>query len=296
MRVFVTGGSGLIGSKFVREFFNLGASTYYTYLSRESNVDKGSGMRLDVGDRESTLHCIKGARPDVVVHCSSITNVDMCETDPKMAHAVNVQGTQNVIDACRATKSKLIFISSSFVFSGKKDVYTEDDRPDAVNVYGQNKADGERLVRESGVPWMILRTDQPYRWSPKHVQKNNVMRLIGLFERGEPFKEVVDWYNNPTLVDNLVDAAKRLMIDWEDGIYHTTGSDFVNRYEVATTVADAMGANKEIIIKMSSNDLMLPAKRPNVRMSSEKVQRRTGMRMLGIKEGVDVVMQQRKKG
>ncbi len=296
MRVFITGGSGLIGSKFVREFFKLGAGTYYTYLSRDSTVDKGVPMKLDVSDRESTMHYILGARPDLVIHCSSITNVDLCETDPKLAHEVNVQGTQNVVDACKAANSKIIFMSSSFVFSGKKEFYTEEDEPDAINVYGRNKADGERIVRESGLPYMIFRTDQPYRWSPKHVQKNNVMRLIGLFEKGQPFKEVVDWYNNPTLVDNLVDVAKRLMVDWEDGIYHTVGSDFVSRYDVATTVADAMGAKRELIVKMSSNDLKLPANRPNVRMSNEKVRKKTGLKMLGIKEGVDLVMQQRKNG
>jgi dTDP-4-dehydrorhamnose reductase len=295
MKVFVTGGSGMIGSKFVEELSKRGDDVLYSYLSRDASIGFGKPVELDVTDRDAVISTITKFKPDLVIHCSALTKVDLCETDPNLADRINVQGTQNVVDACKKVNSKIIYISTSFVFDGSKEIFTEEDKTHAINQYGLTKLKGEDIVRKSGLPFMILRTDHPYRWSPLHAEKNNAMRLIGLFERKEKFREADDWFNTPTLVENLVDASLKLIDDWEDGIYHVVGSDYVSRYELAMTVADMVKGDKQLVEKVKSSVFNLPTKRPNVHMSNEKVQKKTGVKMLGVKDGMRIVLEQRGK-
>ena len=295
MRILVTGGSGLIGSKFVNDLDKKGNDVLYTYLSRKIPNSHGKSIELDVTDKKAILSVIEKFEPDITIHCSALTNVDICETDPKLANRVNVEGTKNIVNACKKSDSKIIYISTSFVFDGFKKIFYEDDKAHPINKYGLTKLKGEKLTKESGLPFMILRTDHPYRWSPAHVEKNNVMRMIKLFESGEKFREATDWFNMPTLVDNLVEASIKLIRKWEDGIYHVMGSDYISRYNLAMKVADAVGGDRNLVTKARSADFDLPTKRPNVHMSNEKVQERTGVKMLGIEDGIKIALKQRGK-
>lgn len=295
MKVFVTGGSGMIGSKFVEELSKAGHDVMYSYLSRDSDIGFGKSVRMDVTDRESVISTIVKFRPDLVIHCSAITKVDLCESDPDLAERTNVHGTQNVVDACKQVGSKIVYISTSFVFDGSKEIFTEDDTPHAINQYGLTKLMGEEIVRSSGLLHMVIRTDHPYRWSPLHVEKNNVMRIIRLFQKKEKFREADDWFNTPTLVDNFVEVSLELVNDWEDGVYHVAGPDYVSRYELAMKIAEAVGGDKNLVEKVKSSVFNLPTKRPNVHMSSEKAEKKTGIRMIGVDRGVEIVLEQRSR-
>jgi len=293
MKVLVTGGSGVIGSKLVSNFVADRNDVLYTYLSRNIPVEGAQPVELDITNRKNTTDLIADFNPDLVFHCSALTKVDLCETNPEIAEKINVQGTKNVVDAAKKAGSKIAYISTSFVFDGKKKTFDENDKTHPVDQYGLTKLKGEEITRKSGQPFLILRTDHPYRWSPLHLEKNNVMRLIGLFERGEKINDATDWYNTPTLVDNFSEASASMIKKWEDGIYHVVGSDFVNRYDFACKVADLMGEDKKLINKIKATDLKLPARRPNVHMNNEKIQEKTGVKMLGIEDGIKIVLKQR---
>lgn len=293
MKILVTGGSGMIGSSFVSELAKKGHDVLYTYLSRKIDIEGGEPISLDISKRELVSSIFQDFQPDLTIHCSAVTKVDLCETNPSIAEAINVQGTKNVADACKNVNSKLIYISTSFVFDGSKKIFYEDDETNPINEYGKTKLEGEKIVRKSGLPFMIIRTDHPYKWSPLHIEKNNVMRMIGLFERKEKFREADDWFNTPTLVDNLVEASLKLIENWEDGIYQIVGSDYISRYDLAMKVAEAIGGDNSLVEKVKSSIFNLPTKRPNVHMSNVKVQKKTNIKLLGIEEGIKFILDQR---
>lgn len=293
MKILVTGGSGVIGSKFVNLLSENQNEVLYTYLSRDAPVDGGRPEMLDITDRDSVMGLVKKFEPEIIIHCSALTDADLCETNPELGNRINVEGTRNVLEAGKKSGSKFVFISTAHVFYDSKKVFTEEDKPKPINKYGVSKVMAEDVVKKSGVPFLILRTDHPYRWSPAHLKKNNVMRVITLLEKKEKFREASDWYNMPTLVDNFVEVAYKLIKKWEDGIYHTIGPDYINRYDFAAKVADAMGADKSLIQKIKFSDLPLAAKRPNIKMSNDKVEKKTGMKMVGVDEGINIVMKQR---
>jgi dTDP-4-dehydrorhamnose reductase len=284
MKILVIGGSGTIGSKIVRKFAENKNDVIYTYYENKLNV--GIGHRLDIRKKDETIDLISKVNADVVIHTAALTNVDLCETDKKLADSINVTGTENVITGCQKTNSKIVYISTSFVFNGEKNEYFEEDEPSPATYYGLTKLKGEELVKNSKLPFLILRTDQPYDWKEKWQHTNSVIRALDNLLSGRIHKEVVDWYNTPTYIPDFVQATWKLLQDDEMGIYHLTGPEFINRYDWSLNIADIFGLNKNLIKPITSDSLNLPVKRVNVNLNNKKIIGSTRIQMSGIKDGL----------
>ncbi len=284
MKILVIGGSGTIGSKIVRKFIENKNDVVYTYYENKLNV--GIGYRLDIRKKDETIDLISKIKADLVIHTAALTNVDLCETDKKLADSINVTGTENVITGCQKTNSKIVYISTSFIFNGEKNKYFEDDEPSPVTYYGLTKLKGEELVKNSKLSFLILRTDQPYDWKEKWQHMNSVIRVLDNLRFGRIHKEVADWYNTPTYVPDFVRATWKLLQDDEVGIYHLTGSEFINRYDWSLSIADIFGLNRDLIKPITSDSLNLPVKRVNVNLYNNKIIKKTGIQMSGIKDGL----------
>ncbi len=287
MQILVTGGTGVIGYKLVKYFVDNGENASYTYLSHETEIKSAIGHKLDITDTQAVLDLINKIKPNVVVHTAALTKVDLCETNHKLADAMNIEGTRNIVEACKATGSKIVLVSTSAVFDGKKSVYYEDDEVNPQYYYAFTKAEAEKIVKTSGLEFLILRTDQPYCWTEKWQHDNSVLRVINKLKAGKVMKDVADWYNNPTLVDNFVEVAFALIKKNQTGIYHVCGSDYLNRYEMALKVAEVFGLNKDLVQSMKSIELSLPAKRVNVNLNNEKAQKDSGVKLLNFEEGLN---------
>ena len=168
MHIIGTGLTGLIGTRLTE----LLHSTYrFDFINLENGVN--------ILDRQKVEQAISSSKAKVVLHMAAKTNVDGCELDKhrdleilgfknkeekeeawqneQTAYAVNVFGTQNMIGACKKNNKKLIYISTDFVFDGTKKHYNEDDKPNPLNWYAKTKYEGEKLVQDSGLEYLILR-------------------------------------------------------------------------------------------------------------------------------------------
>ena len=282
MKILVIGGSGVIGWNFI-QYLRGKADIEFTYLK---NTIDDKGICLDITQKDHTIKLITQINPDIVINTAAITNVDLCETNNNLANSINVQGTSNIIEGCKKINSKIVYVSTSFVFDGKKSQYHEDDTPHPSTYYGFTKFQGEELVKQSGLSHIILRTDQPYCWIEKWQHMNSVIRALDNLRSGRTHNEVADWYNTPTYVPDFVQAAWKLLQDDEVGIYHLTGPEFINRYDWSLNIADIFGLNKDLIKPITSDSLNLPAKRVNVNLDNNKIIKKTGIQMSGIKDGL----------
>lgn len=295
MKVLVTGGNGRIGTKFVKFLIEKGNEVYHSYLHGEPHAEVGVSRELDICKRENTINLIKKISPELVIHTAALTNVDLCETNKELARTINIEGTRNVIDACKEANSKIVYISTSAVFDGSKRVYTEEDTPNPTYYYASTKFEGEKIVSSSRLPFLILRTDQPYCWVESWQKENSVTRVLKKIEVGEIVKEPTDWYSNPTFVDNFVEVIFELIKRNKTGIYHVVGSDFLNRYELALNVAEVFGYDKHLIKPIKSDEIELPVKRVNVNLANGKTQSASGIKLLGIREGLKKMLEQKNK-
>ncbi len=285
MKVLIFGGSGLIGSKLSLLLSNEHEVTY-TYNKNNIKLENCNDFKLDISNRPAVFDLVKKVSPDLVIHTIALKGTDLCETNKKLAHDITVQGTQNIIDACKALNPFVIYISSAFVFDGEKSVFTEEDIPNPINYYGQVKSDAEKIISASNLQFMIARVDQLYGWTITGQPENTVTTNLKKLSRGEKLEEINDWYNNPTLADNAAEVIIKLFQKKKTGIYHVVGSDFLNRVEWSIKIADAFGFDKNLIESKSSEKLNLPAKRPNVNLSNEKAQKDSGIKLVSVEEGL----------
>ena len=284
MKIFIVGGSGVIGSYFVKSFAKENSDITYTYYKNKVSYTKG--INLDVQDRADTLKTLKKFQPDLIIIANALTGVDFCEANPSLAESINVKGTKNIVDGCKSVNSKLVFISTSAVFNGTKSEYSENDKPNPIGIYGLTKFQGEKIIQESNLPFLILRTDQPYCWKEKWQHTNSVIRVIENLEKNQQFKEVVDWYNTPTYVPDFVNATKELIQKDLEGIFHLVGSDFISRYDWSQKVADIFHLKKNLIKPIDSSELKLPVERNNIKLNNNKLLQNTGYKMAGVEEGL----------
>ena len=132
MKILLTGGSGLLGKKLIEI---------------DNQIIAPNRHNLDITNKDSVVENIKLHKPDVVVHCAALTSYSISEQNPKLAREVNVLGTLNILNSCEEMGIKLVYISTDYVFDGKKGNYSESDAINPLNNYSKTKASAELLVR-----------------------------------------------------------------------------------------------------------------------------------------------------
>lgn len=285
MKILVTGGSGRIGFN-ISKLLSKKHQVFPTFYSHDLTNVFPTAKKLNATNLDETINLFNLIKPDIVIHSAALANVDLCETNHKLADLLNIKATENILKAAENSNIKIIYFSTSYVFDGKKNIYVETDKTSPTTYYGYTKYVGENKIKNYHSDWLILRTDQPYGWIQKWQNDNSVTRILNNFSKNEPVKDVVDWYNNPTLMDDLSNTVSILLDKKKTGIYHAVGTDFINRFEWAKITAEIFNLKKEKIIHIQSKDLNLPAIRVKVNLSNKKIIEDTGYNMKGIREGL----------
>ena len=267
--ILIIGGSGFLGYYLHQSLRKLEEKVISTY--NKTMIDEENFYELDVRKVDDVSKFLIKYKPRILIYAVGITDVDLCERDKKLANAINVEGIKNIIEHIRDIGSKIIYFSTSFVFDGTKKFYLETDKPNPISYYGESKLQGEKIVQDSGLPYAIIRTDQPYGWKKEWHHTNSVLRTLESLGRKEVFREISDWYNTPTYVEDFVLATNKLIEEEETGIFHVVGNDFDNRFNFSETVAEIFGLDSSKIQAIESSELNLPAKRSNAKLVSSKI-------------------------
>ena len=231
-RYLVTGVSGQLGYDVVRELNKRGI---YDILTLTSND-------LDITDRRLVKKIIDEYAPEVIFHCAAYTNVDKAEEDKETCFKVNVEGTKNIVDAARDVDAKLIYISTDYVFDGRKDgLYETTDEVNPKNVYSMSKAVSEKIALNYEKSF-IVRTS----WVFGINGKNFVKTMLKLAENHSELNVVCDQIGSPTYT---VDLAK-LLVDMSQtdnyGIYHANNEGYVSWAEFADYIFKSNNLNVKV--------------------------------------------------
>lgn len=240
-QILITGGSGLVGSRIIELLEN-------EYHFIDLSLEKG----IDITRKESVEEIFaKYDKADWVFHLAAKTNVDECEKDKKLGEksptwVINVVGTENIAQACRKFSKKLLYVSTDFVFDGKKSFYKENDLPNPINFYAQTKYMGEKIIQKILNKFLICRIAFPYR--SKFTQKLDLVRsIIDELSKKKPVLAVSDQIITPTFTDDIALAIDRLIKNNTGGIYHLVGSQPLSPLESAVLIAEFFGYNKKLI-------------------------------------------------
>lgn len=277
-RLFITGGSGLLGSRFSKFTDEYEVTTTYNKNPKEHSV------KLDITDEKDVLNKIESLSPDLVVHPAALTNVDYCEDHKEEAYKINAQGTLNMVKACEKIDSKLIYVSTDFVFDGTEGSYKETDKTNPISYYGLSKLKGEEFVQESDIKSAIVRVSVLYGW---HENFNYVMWVIDELKKGNNINIVTDEYNSPTYAENAAEAILKIFSKNKEGIYHIAGDERINRFDFAKNIAKVFELDETLINPIKSEDLIRKARRPlDSSLSVEKAKNDLNFKFFKTTEGL----------
>ncbi len=254
MKALVTGASGLLGRQFVR------------VLSRRMEVvalshsQSGPGFRnVDLRDASALAGLLDDVQPDIVVHSAAYRDPDWCETRPEEARRLNVAPVERMARLLPVS-SRLVFISSDYVFDGERPPYREEDRRDPVNVYGETKREAEdlALARPGSI---ILRIPLLVGDGPTWEDSGFVMKTAVLVREGRPVELDDQGQRFPTWTHDVAELVDWLLKGGHAGVFHFSGPQRGTRYTLALETAKLMGLPTDHIRRL---DGILPtvAKRP----------------------------------
>jgi len=239
------------------------------------------------------LHKFQNSASKFVIHMAAFTDVSKAweqKGDQNgAAYQINVVGTQNIITACQKTDKHLIHISTAYVFDGAKEgLYTEDDRPRAIEWYGQTKLEAEKLIQESEINWTILRIDQPFR-SDSFAKVDIAHRIIEGLQSGNLYPQFVDHYFGPTFIDDFARVLDCVIRKKLTGLYHASAGEKWSDYDFASLIRETRSIASLPIKKGHLADYLKTMSRPyqkNTAMSCEKLKLELDFKMKTVEEAV----------
>ena len=289
MEIIGTGLSGLVGSRVTKL---LSPRFTFTDLSKETGID--------LLDFSKVREMISASHAPWVFHFAAYTDVQQAESEKakgkeSVSWKVNGGATENVMNICKETGKKLLYISTDYVFDGTKDEYDEDDVPNPISWYGQTKYEGEKLVQTLGDHSLIVRIANPYRSNP--VGKMDfVHKMLERMNAGLEIQAPSDQLFCPTFVDDLASGLERLVASDANGIYHVVSATGITPYEAAKELALEFGYKDALITPVSYvqyfSGKALPPKQ--ALLKHDKIDA-LGVRLHTFGEGLHGVKQQERK-
>ena len=280
MKIFVTGVCGQLGHDVVNnavarghEAFGSDIQPVYSGVADGSAVTSAPYVQLDITDKDAVSAVIEEIRPDAIIHCAAWTAVDAAEDEEnkEKVHKINALGTQYIADAAKAVDSKMLYLSTDYVFDGKGErPWEPDDKCYApLNVYGQSKLDGELAVSGILDKYFIVRI----AWVFGLNGKNFIKTMINVGKTHDTVRVVNDQIGTPTYTLDL----SRLLVDMIEtekyGYYHATNEGgYISWYDFCVEFYKQYGLTTNVIPVTTEEYGLSKAARPeNSRLDKSKL-------------------------
>jgi dTDP-4-dehydrorhamnose reductase len=245
MRAAIFGASGLLGKALMRQ-------------STGDEVTGFSSRDADIRDASRVLQVVDEIHPDWIVLAAAYTDVDGCESNQGLAFAVNRDGAVNVAHAAKSVGARLLFLSSDYVFDGKKTTpYETSDQRNPQSVYGRTKAEAEIRLLELNPGCCVARTSWLFGTGGRCFP-DTILKLAA----SRPALDVVnDQRGCPTFAEDLARAIVQLCRKNASGIVHVTNAGDCTWFDFAKEIVGSSGLKTDVR-PVSSQQMARPAPRP----------------------------------
>lgn len=257
MKILVTGVKGQLGYDVVREGESRGLEMFGT------DVDN-----MDITDAGQVKQVIEDYKPDAVIHCAAYTAVDAAEDNQELCRKINVDGTRNIAEVCKAMDIPMMYFSTDYIFNGQgENFWKEDDEKQPLNVYGRTKYEGELAVQELIQKYFILRISWVFG-----VNGNNFIKtMLRLGKERGAVGVVSDQIGSPTYTYDLAKLVVDMIQTDKYGAYHVTNDGLCSWYEFACEIFKQAGLDVRVT-PLTTAEYPAKAARPfNSRMSKDKL-------------------------
>ena len=260
MNILVTGANGQLGN----EMRIVSRNSTDNYIFTDVNQVEGVQTTfLDITDLEAIRAMVKEQNIGAIVNCAAWTNVDACETDPKLAalaEKLNADAPENLALAMKEVDCWLVQISTDYVFG--KEPYNVPCSPDQkgtpTGVYGLTKLHGEQKIMASGCKYVIIRT----AWLYSEFGKNFCKTMLNLTATKPQLRVVFDQCGTPTYALDLANAILTILQNPQTGVFHYSNEGVTSWYDFTCMIARIAGNNACDIQPCYSSEFPSPVKRP----------------------------------
>lgn len=249
MKVIITGANGMVARAAAKYCGENGDDVFA--LTRQD---------LDIADRAAVVSAVKDLRPTVILNCAAYTDVDGAESNPEASRRANTVGVRNLAEAAHSFESRLVTISTDYVFAGDySGFYTEEHEPNPRGVYAVTKYEGELAALETDPNVIVVRSG----WIYGDGGTNFLSVMHKLLAEGKSIKAIGDAFGTPTFAGHLAMRLRELAGLDDSGIFHVTnGGPGTSYLGFAEKVCELGGYPLDLIEPVSNNDLKRPAPRP----------------------------------
>ena len=258
MKLLISGASGLLGLNLALE-----ASNVHTVVGVDQQklvntpFEMMNDNLLEPGAVERVLD---SAKPDWLIHCAALANLEACEVNPELARRLNTNLPQEVAAACKQRGIRMVQISTDAVFDGtKNDAYTENDVPNPPGIYAKTKMAAEQAVLKSNPDAIVARVNF-YGFSPSG-SRSLAEFFINNLSAGKPINGFTDIRFCPTFVGDLANLLLAMLGKGLHGVYHTVSTKCMTKYDFGIALAKKFGLDETLITPISVKESNLIARR-----------------------------------
>ncbi|MGA9398660.1 MAG: SDR family oxidoreductase [Anaerolineaceae bacterium] len=269
-KVLITGASGLLGINLALTAQTLGYEVAGVTLERGIHGTPFELQRMDLTKPGMIQELIRDNRPDVIINCVALTDVDRCECIPEEANQVNAILPQKLAGETSRMGIKLVQISTDAVFDGKRGNYTENDPPSPLNTYATTKLAGEGAVLQTDHQALVCRVNF-YGWSISG-HRSLAEWFYNKLSAGEPIKGFTDALFSPLLATDLAAIIIKLIEHDSCGILHVVNPQSITKYDFGVAIAKQFDFDLSLITPASIFDAgMLAARSPKLNLNPAKL-------------------------
>ena len=256
--VLITGAGGLLGERLSQGALKQGYRVWRHFHRQPSEIIKNSAFG-DIGDKEHLNNLAARVKPEIIINCAALADVDRCEQEPDQSKKTNVDAVALLDDFFPDTK--LVHISTDYVFPGKKAQPRPDDPTEPINIYGHHKLEAEKIILSSSRQNLVIRAILMF----DNVDKRNFFRFVlHTLREGKPIEGIADQYTNPQSAPGAAQMILDLIEAEATGIWHIGGADYINRFELSCRIADFLKLDRNLIKPITSDQVIRKAARPKM--------------------------------
>ncbi len=240
IKILVTGANGQLGSSIRFVSKNIGEFSFdYTDLNE-----------LNICNPSNVEDYVKLTTPNYIINCAAYTQVDKAESEPELCFKLNAEAVNNLKKAAKQVDSKIIHISTDYVFDGSKNSpYTEDDIPNPITVYGKSKLKGEEYLQNDPNA-IIIRT----AWLYSQFGNNFLKTIIRMGMERDTLQVVSDQIGCPTYAPDLAGGIISIIRSslssnksFIPGIYNYTNEGVTSWFDFALEIVKLMKLNCKVM-------------------------------------------------
>lgn len=293
-KLLIIGGSGFVGStlaSYAEKTYDL----HITTNENNSNLNNIPTTKINLlKKRNQIFDLISDINPDYVVNTVAHSNVDLCETEHKLADLLHIEITKDISDSCKENNSKLIHFSSDFVFNTfTKQKFAENDLTNPPNYYGKTRLAAEKIVLNSSQKNIVLRTAVIFGWHEKSRFTDWIIKSLQSHKFVDPHN---DQYNTPTLVDDLAKVILKIFEYKISGLYHATGKTCISRSDFSKELAIGFKLDQKYIKPVTSQIKKQIATRPFCScLDSSKLEKKARFEFSDIKSAINYMYKKSQK-